>query len=45
MAAPGTELEELEEAAKLVTILRGHRARHLDDDQVQELVRVFGAAH
>ena len=36
--------EELEETAKLVTILRGHRARYLGEDQIQELVRAFGAA-
>jgi 3-dehydro-4-phosphotetronate decarboxylase len=36
--------EVLEETATLVTILRGHRARYLDEDQIQELVRVFGAA-
>lgn len=35
--------EELEETAKLVTLLRDRPTRHLDEAQVQELVRVFGA--
>ncbi|MBY0299968.1 MAG: aldolase [Methylobacterium sp.] len=35
--------EELEETAKLVTLLRDRPTRHLDEAQVQELARVFGA--
>ncbi|WP_407529209.1 3-oxo-tetronate 4-phosphate decarboxylase [Methylobacterium oryzisoli] len=35
--------EELEETAKLVTLLKDRPTRHLDAAQVQELVRVFGA--
>jgi 3-dehydro-4-phosphotetronate decarboxylase len=35
--------EELEETAKLVTLLRGQSARHLTETQIQELVQVFGA--
>ena len=35
--------EELEETAKLVTILRGQQARRLSAEQVEELVRVFDA--
>lgn len=35
--------EELEETAKLVILLRGHKVRLLDNDQIADLVRVFNA--
>ena len=35
--------EELEETAKLVLLLRGFRTRQLDQEQLGELVREFGA--
>jgi hypothetical protein len=37
-------IEELEETAKLMLSLHGHRIRTLTENQIQELKETFGAA-
>ncbi|MGH7119338.1 MAG: 3-oxo-tetronate 4-phosphate decarboxylase [Acetobacteraceae bacterium] len=43
LSAAAAAIEELEETAKLHLLLQGHRVRHLDQAEVAEIRRRFGA--